>query len=80
MALVSAGHREKHVENADNDAEFMLLEEVAALTRQSQSTLRWLRHCGTGPPAVKVGRRLLFRRSGVLAWIKQLEQEQADAR
>jgi predicted DNA-binding transcriptional regulator AlpA len=67
------------MKRADNDAEFMLLNEVAELTRQSPGTLRWLRHQGLGPPCVKIGRRLVFRRSAVLAWISQLEQEQAGA-
>lgn len=66
--------------NADNDDEFMLLPEVAVLTRLPPSTLRWLRHQGKGPPAVKLGRRLVFRRAAVLAWISELErQQQPDA-
>jgi len=68
------------MKRADNDDEFLLLGEVAELTRQSPDTIRWLRHQGKGPPCVKVGRRLVFRRSGVLAWISQLEQEQAGAK
>ena len=65
---------------ADNDDEFMLLREVAELTRQPPGTLRWLRHQGLGPPCVKIGRRLVYRRGAVLAWIAQLEQEQAGAK
>ena len=80
MASVNAGHRETHVENTGNDAEFMLLPEVAALTRQTPSTLRWLRHKGEGPPAVKLGRRLVYRRSAVLEWIRQEEKKQSGAR
>jgi len=68
------------MKRADNDAEFLLLNEVAELTRQSPDTIRWLRHQGKGPPCVKVGRRLLFRRSGVLEWLAQLEREQEGAR
>jgi predicted DNA-binding transcriptional regulator AlpA len=68
------------VGNTDNDAEFMLLEEVAQLTRQTVSTLRWLRHQGKGPPAIKVGRRLVYRRSDVLEWLAQLKRGQANAR
>jgi len=77
MASVTLEHREIEMGNAGNDDEFMLLSEVAALTRQPEATLRWMRHQGKGPPAVKVGRRLLYRRSGVLKWLRQLEREQA---
>ena len=80
MASDNAGHREIQVKNAGNDDEFLLLEEVAQLTRQTMSTLRWLRHQGRGPTAVKLGRRLVYRRSAVLAWIAEQEQEQAGAR
>jgi len=66
--------------NTDNDDEFLLLNEVATLTRQPVSTLRWLRHQNRGPAAVKLGRRLVYRRSAVLAWIRQQEQEQAGTR
>ena len=68
-----------HVGNTDNDAEFMVLDEVAALTRQTPSTLRWLRHKGEGPPCAKVGRRLVYRRSDVLEWLAQLKREQEEA-
>ena len=57
-----------------DDDDLLLLEEVAALTRQSVGTLRWLRHRGEGPAGFKVGRRLLFRRGEVEAWLRQHEQ------
>jgi predicted DNA-binding transcriptional regulator AlpA len=80
MALETLEHREMHVGNAGNDDEFMLIEEVSELTRQPVATLRWMRHQGKGPPAVKLGRRLVYRRSEVEKWIKRLEREQAGAR
>ena len=76
MASVDTGRQEIQLENAGNDDEFMLLNEVAELTRLPPSTLRWMRHQGKGPPCVKAGRRLLYRRSGVMAWISELEREQ----
>ena len=63
-------------ENRDDD-DLLLLEEVAEITRQSVSTLRWLRHRGVGPPAFRLGRRLMFRRGEVLEWIKQHERAQS---
>ena len=62
--------------NTDNDEEFMLLIEVAELTRLPPSTLRWMRHKGEGPPAAKAGRRLVYRRADVLEWLAQLRREQ----
>jgi excisionase family DNA binding protein len=59
-------------QNRDDD--LLLLEEVAVLTRQSVSTIRWLRHKGEGPPGFRLGRRLLFRRAAVEEWIAQHEQ------
>ena len=56
------------------EGDLLLLPEVAQITRQSVSTLRWLRHKGEGPPGFKVGRRLLFRRGQVEAWLRQHEQ------
>lgn len=60
----------------DSNDEFLLLPEVAALTRLSPETLRWMRHKGTGPPCAKAGRRLLYRRGDVLEWLAQLKREQ----
>lgn len=63
-----------------DDEQLMVISEVAELTRQPESTLRWMRHRGRGPQGFVLGKRLVWRRSVVLAWIKQQEQEQADAR
>ena len=63
------------VEKGDDDA-LMLLEEVAEFCRLSVSTLRWLRHRNEGPPAFKLGRRLVFRRAEVQKWVREREQAQ----
>lgn len=52
--------------------------EVAALTRLPPATLRYFRHCGTGPASFRLGRRVVYRREHVLAWIAR--QEAADDR
>jgi predicted DNA-binding transcriptional regulator AlpA len=62
--------------NENDDDDLLLLEEVAAITRLSTSTLRWLRHKGEGPPGFKMGRRVMFRRTAVLEWIREHEQAQ----
>nr|WP_257720753.1 helix-turn-helix domain-containing protein [Mycobacterium sp. JS623] len=46
--------------------------DVAAMTRLSVGTLRYWRHIGSGgPPSIKLGRRVLYRRSEVDAWLKE---------
>ncbi len=42
--------------------------EVAAMFRTSPETVRYWRHIGKGPRSFKVGRRVLYRESDVLAW------------
>lgn len=54
---------------ADTDPELLLLPEVATMTRLSEDTMRWLRHTGAGPRSGKLGRRVVYRRSDVQAWI-----------
>jgi excisionase family DNA binding protein len=60
----------------DRDDDLLLMEEVAALTRQSVSTIRWLRHRGQGPAGFRLGRRVVFRRAEVERWIAQHEKSQ----
>lgn len=48
----------------------LTVSEVAELTRLSEATLRYFRHEGTkGPKSAKLGRRVVYRESDVLAWI-----------
>ncbi|MGQ7297017.1 helix-turn-helix transcriptional regulator [Quadrisphaera sp. KR29] len=54
-------------------SEFLLTREVADLLRTSESTVRYWRYTGDGPASVKVGRRVLYRREAVLAWLAGLE-------
>lgn len=64
---------------SDNANEnLMNISETAAMLRVSEDTLRWLRHRGDGscPPALKVGRRLMWRRTDVEAWIASRVQGQ----
>lgn len=46
--------------------------DLAARMRTSQSTVRYWRHTGYGPPGLKVGRRVLYRTADVDAWIRSL--------
>ena len=48
----------------------LTVSEVAEMTRLSAATLRYFRHEGTkGPKSAKLGRRVVYRESDVLAWI-----------
>lgn len=48
----------------------LTLEEVAEMLRKSPSQMRWLRHNGTGPKSARLGGRVMYRESDVLAWIE----------
>jgi excisionase family DNA binding protein len=56
--------------NVANDSipEFLTIEEVAAVCRTSPSTVRWWQACGR-LRGVKLGRRRLFDRTEVAAFI-----------
>lgn len=59
--------------------ELLTVDEAAAMLRTSPATLRYWRQVGTtGPKSAKVGRRVMYRRSDVEAWLKaQFEKEPA---
>lgn len=50
--------------------EFMTTKEVADLLRTSPETVRYWRHIGKGPKSFKVGRRVLYAREDVEAYLK----------
>lgn len=53
----------------------MTRQEVAEMTRQAESTLRYWATVGKGPKFFKVGgRRVLYRRSDVQAWLDSYYQ------
>ncbi len=51
-------------------ADIMTMPEVAELVRVPLATLRFWRHQGTGPASFKVGRRVVYKRQDVLAWLE----------
>lgn len=54
------------------EGELLTIADVAAMTRLSVGTLRYWRHAGTGgPPSVKLGRRVLYRRTDVETWLRE---------
>lgn len=50
--------------------DMMTLAEVAIEKRISPATLRYWRHRGEGPLSFKLGRRVMYRRADVEAWIE----------
>ena len=54
----------------------MVAEETASYLRVPVATLYAWRYKGEGPPAIKVGRHLRYRRSEVDAWVDALADGQ----
>ena len=48
----------------------LLISEVAAITRLTENTLRYLRHVGRGPRSAKLGKRIVYREGDVHQWIE----------
>jgi predicted DNA-binding transcriptional regulator AlpA len=61
--------------NADDD-DLLTTAEVVAITRAPASTIRYWRHVGTGPRSFRLGRRVVYRRRDVLAWIAKCEVQE----
>ena len=51
------------------NSDILYTEEVAALSRKSVATIRWLKATGQEPKWGKLGRRVVYRRSDVEQWI-----------
>jgi excisionase family DNA binding protein len=53
----------------DAVGDLLTLHEVAELLRVPDATLRYWRHCKTGPNSYKIGRHVRYRRQDVHAWL-----------
>ena len=61
-------------------AEYLIGREVAAILRTSEETLRYWAWQGKGPKSFKSGRRRLYKRQDVEAWIaEQYERDTGGA-
>lgn len=60
------------------DEQLLTTDDVATYFRTVPATVRYWRHIGKGPQSFKVGRRVLYRASDVMAWAQQ-EYAAADA-
>jgi len=53
----------------DHQPDLLTITEAADLLRAPVATLRYWRHLGTGPASFRLGRRVLYRREDLHAWI-----------
>ena len=60
--------------------DLLTTQEVADLLRTTPSTLRHWRYTGTGPVGVRIGKRVLYRRHAVEAWVESLERRERHLR
>jgi len=61
---------------ATDPEELLLADEVEIITRVPVKTLAWWRSTGGGPTFFHLGRRVVYRRGAVMAWLG--EQERAE--
>ena len=64
-----------HTPDPDHPAELLTIAEAALLLRAPVATLRYWRHLGTGPHSFRLGRRVLYRRDDLHAWIDAQRQQ-----
>lgn len=64
---------------AEPSPAFFTTEEVAELFRTSPETIRAWRSSGYGPPAVRIGRRALYRADALWAWVELQEIDRSRA-
>jgi excisionase family DNA binding protein len=55
---------------AGHHPDLLTMGEAAALLRAPVATLRYWHHLGTGPHSFRLGRRVLYRRDDLDAWIE----------
>jgi excisionase family DNA binding protein len=60
---------------ADHQPELLTITEAADVLRTPVATLRYWRHMGTGPRSLRLGRRVLYRRDDLRAWIEAQRED-----
>jgi prophage regulatory protein len=55
------------------DTEYLSAEDLEELTGTPASTWRYFAHSGEGPASIKIGRRRVWKRSTVMAWLAERE-------
>jgi excisionase family DNA binding protein len=69
-----------HAGQHGSQPDLLTITEAAELLRAPVATLRYWRHLGTGPDSFRVGRRILYRRDDVHAWIDAQQNGDQDGR
>jgi predicted DNA-binding transcriptional regulator AlpA len=59
--------------------DLLTITEAAETVRVPVATLRYWRYLGTGPRSFRVGRRVVYRRGEIEAWLVQLESTSGGA-
>ena len=54
--------------------------DLEASTGIPQATWRFWRHCGEGPPSVRIGRRVFYKEDDVIDWINKHFEAEAEKR
>lgn len=52
------------------DEEYLLVPGVAKMLGRTDNAVRWMRANGVGPRSAKVGGKVMYRKSDVVAWIE----------
>jgi excisionase family DNA binding protein len=66
-------------QTANDVPDLLTITEAAELLRAPVATLRYWRHLGTGPSGFRLGRRVLYRRGDIAAWLED-QRAAADSR
>jgi predicted DNA-binding transcriptional regulator AlpA len=61
----------------DDDEDLLTMEEVADIARMTTQALRYRLKMRTGPEGFRLGKKRVFRRGKVRAWIKAIEEAQS---
>jgi predicted DNA-binding transcriptional regulator AlpA len=70
---------EQNITQSPAEREWLDMDAMAAVYPWPRATLYAWRHKGIGPPSVRAGRRVLYRRSDVEKWLAdQMEAERSD--
>lgn len=57
------------------DEDFLTDDELASELRRTTVTLRRWRRQRIGPPFIKIGREVFYRRAAVLDWLRRIETQ-----
>jgi len=64
-----------HVNDVSRSGEFLTRADVARFLSVSSRTIARWEHLRQGPPRIKIGNRILYRRESLLDWLKSHEEQ-----